>query len=109
MSHSIEFNLQLNIEQVKKNIRDVQDLLFATGRLLSRLGLPPNVRDAITLVQALTLAIQALHAAITALYAASGPVGWAMAAIGVVAGAISVAVTIGSVLPREEAGSYGPL
>lgn len=84
MSNDVEINYLLTVsaEDAMTELRKVERLLFRTLSLFERMGLSPDVQQAINQLQRLIMTVRSVQVAINLMYAASGPVGWALAAVG---------------------------
>jgi len=73
---NIIFNIDVNVDDAKANIQELNKLFTTYLSLARRAGLPENLIAAMSRLQQARVAVQALIRSIYILYAASGPVGW---------------------------------
>jgi len=73
---SVIFNLELNVEPLLDNARQIEGLLSRSLGYMQRLTGNEDLNNALRMVQRVTMAIRLLHSAIIAMELASGPIGW---------------------------------
>lgn len=93
------FNILIDVEKPATQMRQLYALVSRVLTLMKRLGLPPDIEEAIRVAQRLISTANTLRVSLLALETASGPLGWTLAIVGIMAA--------GSVSLQDEFGSYG--
>jgi len=88
---TVTFNLEVNVEEAKTNIAELNRLLTTYVALARRAGLPENILDAIAQIQQFRVAVQTLHRSIMLLYTTTGPIGWLIGLGGLALGGLMLA------------------
>lgn len=90
--HSVIVNLELNVNAALDNARRIETLMYHCLSLANRLGLPENIRNAITMVERWTMAVRLATTASALLQAArmaaGDPLAWGFAIVGTASAAV---------------------
>lgn len=86
IDETVSFSLEINIDEAQRNIRRLETILYRTLGLMQRLGLPEDMKVAISRIQRLIAVLNQLRLALIAVQAArlstGDPLAWAMAGLG---------------------------
>ena len=85
----IEYNLTVNVEDARTNLQQVERMVMRVLALMQRLGLPPNMSQAIHIIQRFIMAVRALRVAQQMLLLGT-PFGWVMGVTGLVMAGMDV-------------------
>jgi len=81
--------LRVNVGQVRSELREMEYILYRTMSVLNRMGLSPEVSEAIQRIERLILIVRILHSAMVYLEAGT-PLGWILGIISGFSALVSV-------------------
>jgi hypothetical protein len=96
---SIDYLLTVNVESATTTLNQLQHLGIMLCRLLNRLGLPEDVKQAVASLMRLIQIIRLARISLLLLQTAEGPIGWATAGLSVASGALIAGETAMEFLP----------